>query len=931
MALEKSNSPEFDSQVDGGQMDEKPTFKYSFAYERATLYEYKFERQAEPDDIDPCLRCNKTVSGPEDMVNIGPDVLFHKQCFRCRICGMPLTQQTYYRNDSINGNMDREVYCKAHVGKTPGEIEGATITQSTGVPTLNGNTDSPNSKYIIQIQGKSKKPSSSPESTISARNNSPSFNTTVNGSGGSLTSVTPRSFEYSTYTMGNHSNQSFAHPKNVLVSFEDFERSGVFEAQATLEQRHAEEEERLQRFVCEEREREARRVEDAVAAEKEMAAAELLASMAAGAGAGGPDGVGGGSRGGTPLLALPDLVGERNRIEEHFRRVKDERMRAVSEKLHNDEKMRTGKMVDRHGQEMMVLIAEKERQYDRSCLFDHSNRPPVVPPACKKLQLYKSPTLFKQLDERAIELANREHSNFTDLVRDLTRYCHTELEKARVLFRWVIAKDLNRNTAKQILRPHSSTLSLLKGVKTGKESYHQLFKKLCSFAGLHCEIIIGYSKGAGYKPGMRIDGNAFRNSWTAVSIDGSWRLVNCTWAARHISGHKDQLPQVFHTYDEFYFLTDPEDYIYQHYPDESCWQLMDIPLPFSEFINLPVVKSPFFNYGLRFYSNYGASISTDSGLVEIRLVMPKILGFGSLLEPFEKNSDKKDLEGRSLLRLVKNEAIFTVSLPQPGIYYFSIYTGDYWHSQCLESACSFLINCKRLLGPPAPPYPPVPFFGATPALEELGIDMESHPDPLIVSNNETMEIVFHMESSIKITHSFQYFDTDDGSISDIDRYVFLRSRSDKVTTYLIRCPKEGFYIFSLYAADGSKDDSQTLDCVYRYLVVSQEANPSVNVFPKTFHRWQKCTLYEPLSGDLLTGRRYIFRLDVPRAVEVFVVNGDMWSHLKKRVGCTWEGSVLMPGTVGVTKVLARFPVDRDSSLFAHLLDYELTQDAETEI
>ena len=67
-----------------------------------------------------------------------------------------------------------------------------------------------------------------------------------------------------------------------------------------------------------------------------------------------------------------------------------------------------------------------------------------------------------------------------------------------------------------------------------------------SYAGLHCEIVLGCSKGAGYKPGMRMDGQAFRNSWTVVNIDGSWRLVNCTWGARHVTGHKDTLPPMYH-------------------------------------------------------------------------------------------------------------------------------------------------------------------------------------------------------------------------------------------------------------------------------------------------------------------------------------------------------------------------------------------------
>lgn len=923
MSVQSSNVGSNSSEVEETSSNAgKPSFKYSFAYERATLYEYKFERQAEPDKVDPCLRCNKTVPPADDKrILVGSNKLFHKQCFRCRICGMPLTQQTFFCHPNSknhnNGNTDDEVYCKTHVGKKPGEIKGATITESSVRDEKNA---SPNSKYIIQIQGKSQK-SGSPGSSISGKNISPVSSVlgtsvhSMNGTNNSFTSVTPTSFDHS--SMYNQSSRTFPHPKPVLISFEEFEKSGVFEAQVHLEQRHKEEEERLQRFLSEEREKEMRKLDESVYIEKERAAAELLASI--------------------DQLSLhqpgsnisQDLANERQRIEEHFRRLREDRLKIVTDKIAGDEKMRTSKMLERQSQEMMLLIAEKDRELDNSALFDHSMRPPILPPEMKKVQIYRSPTVFKQLDERAIEIANREYNNFTDLVRDLTRNCTTELEKVRVLFRWLIAKDLSKNSVKQILHPNAS-LSLLKGVKSGKESYHQVFKKLCSFAGLHCEIIIGYSKGAGYKPGMRIEGNSFRNSWTAVAVDGSWRFINCTWAARHISGHKDDLPQVFHTYDEFYFLTDPEDYIYQHYPDEPAWQLLEIPLPFSEFINLPVVKSPFFNYGLRFYSNYGATISTESGVIEIRLIIPKILGFGSMLEPFDKSQDKKDMEGRTLLRLIKNEAIFTVSLPRTGLYYFSVYIGDFWHSECLESACSFLINCKRLLGPPAPPYPPVPFFGATPAMEALNITMESHPDPLIVSNNDTLEIVFKMGQEVKITHSFQYFDMNDSSITDIDRYVFLRSRTDKGATYMIRCPNEGFYIFSLYGA-GDKDDTQTLECIYRYLVVCQEPNPAVNVFPNTFHRWQKCTLYEPLSGDLLTGRRYMFRLEIPRAVEVFVVNGETWTHLKRRIGYSWEGSVPMPNTAGTTKVIARFTMEKDTSMFAHLLDYELVADAETEI
>ena len=158
MSVQSSNVGSNSSDVDETTSNkEKPSFKYSFAYERATLYEYKFERQAEPDEVDPCLRCNKTVPPEDDKrILVGSNKLFHKQCFRCRICGMPLTQQTFFcnpnsnnnNNNNNNGNLDKEVYCKTHVGKKPGEIKGATITETTVIDEANA---SPNSKYIIQV------------------------------------------------------------------------------------------------------------------------------------------------------------------------------------------------------------------------------------------------------------------------------------------------------------------------------------------------------------------------------------------------------------------------------------------------------------------------------------------------------------------------------------------------------------------------------------------------------------------------------------------------------------------------------------------------------------------------------------------------------------------------------------------------------------
>ena len=39
---------------------------------------------------------------------------------------------------------------------------------------------------------------------------------------------------------------------------------------------------------------------------------------------------------------------------------------------------------------------------------------------------------------------------------------------------------------------------------------------------------------------------------------------------------------LFYQCDEFYFITDPEDHIYQHFPDDPAWQLLEVPLSMTE-------------------------------------------------------------------------------------------------------------------------------------------------------------------------------------------------------------------------------------------------------------------------------------------------------------------------------------------------------------
>ena len=132
-----------------------------------------------------------------------------------------------------------------------------------------------------------------------------------------------------------------------------------------------------------------------------------------------------------------------------------------------------------------------------------------------------------------------------------------------------------------------------------------------SYAGLHCKTISGYAKGAEYKPGMRFTGEQGQHSWNGVVVEGAWRLVDCHWAARRLVGKKVTPENVRYELDEYYFMPDPHQLIFTHFPDDSSWQLLERPITLTDFENLVPVKSAFFKYGLQILSHREAVIHTN--------------------------------------------------------------------------------------------------------------------------------------------------------------------------------------------------------------------------------------------------------------------------------------------------------------------------------
>uniref|UniRef100_A0ABM5FIV3 Kyphoscoliosis peptidase-like isoform X5 n=1 Tax=Pogona vitticeps TaxID=103695 RepID=A0ABM5FIV3_9SAUR len=159
---------------------------------------------------------------------------------------------------------------------------------------------------------------------------------------------------------------------------------------------------------------------------------------------------------------------------------------------------------------------------------------------------------FKELDAYASKQVDVK-DNVKDLVSALLQKAHSDLEKVRAIWIWIthhIAYDTDYyyNNAKTSCEP----ADILRSGKTICAGYANLFKEMCSIAGIQCQKLAGISNGKGPKKGLK---KKKRHAWNTVYLDGKWHLVDCTWGSGFVKDHKFTFK-----YGELYFFPCPDLY-----------------------------------------------------------------------------------------------------------------------------------------------------------------------------------------------------------------------------------------------------------------------------------------------------------------------------------------------------------------------------------
>ncbi|MEQ8926740.1 MAG: transglutaminase domain-containing protein [Fulvivirga sp.] len=214
-----------------------------------------------------------------------------------------------------------------------------------------------------------------------------------------------------------------------------------------------------------------------------------------------------------------------------------------------------------------------------------------------------NPNNFQKADSVAKVYLGFSLNNLPQLASNLTSFSNDEVERYRAIFTWVcenIEADIpnyrinnrKRNRFKNDtskLEEWNSEFSkivfkrLLEDKKTVCMGYSYLIMQLCYLANIKAEIVDGY----GRSTTSIYDGFGLPNhSWNSVYLKGRWYLSDPTWSSGDINSENSEFYQ---KYNDGYFLVEPTEFSYTHYPLDKKWLLNDSSLTFSEFQERPLV------------------------------------------------------------------------------------------------------------------------------------------------------------------------------------------------------------------------------------------------------------------------------------------------------------------------------------------------------
>lgn len=444
--------------------------------------------------------------------------------------------------------------------------------------------------------------------------------------------------------------------------------------------------------------------------------------------------------------------------------------------------------------------------------------PPPIRLGYTKAEMYGDLTHLNSVDEHAIKVASCEHASFRDLLWHLvySRNFFSDLDKARVIFKWMTTKNLQTIKFDKYLPGTPEDLFRL--LQNKQTTYAKIFAIICSYAGLYCVVLTGYAKGRDFRPGDSFKGES-NHSWNAVHIDDNWHLVDTKWAAMVRNNNNSSV----NVEDDIYFLTDPEQFIYSHWPHQTEWQFLPRKISLSEFEELPFVKPYYFKTSVTLGWTEKPVIRANHGVVTWTLKNAKPLKFGyKVIADNPENERNKGLDLKMCMYQESkfDETNFIFRSPKAGTFIIKFYAKGLEpedQSKHLTEIVEYRVEVKEP-APDAAPLPPCSHTVWGPGIrsKKLGLEAE-YKSGVVTTLDPSVELNFQKTRQLKVLCKLRRRDVDD---TILDRCLKV-TNTDKISIKLC-LPEPGEYGLDILVNQPRSQHTFCQACQYLILYLMED-------------------------------------------------------------------------------------------------------------
>ncbi|KAL3865486.1 hypothetical protein ACJMK2_042871 [Sinanodonta woodiana] len=390
--------------------------------------------------------------------------------------------------------------------------------------------------------------------------------------------------------------------------------------------------------------------------------------------------------------------------------------------------------------------------------------PPACPPLDTKEDIFNKAD-YLEIDNRAKNTPKDMAKGYDVLIQYLTQGLQNDLQKLRAIFIWLGQQNIEGEKYPKATSA-DTPIGYMKLMKDKKGTYASFFALLCR--------------------------------------------------KRKLPEKGNDVQQL----NEYYFLTNPEVFIFNCFPNEESWQLLETPWTIQTFADVPYCRQTYFENEVSITSSFKCRLQTVSGECTVAVKGKKEDVFSYKLYYNEKESTKPISEELQLQRYIlkkheKSNVEFTFRCPQAGVYKLDIVGGK---TTTLQSdLCSFKITCDapKLDCQPLPVSPEIG-FGPSYLMEKMGVKAESHTTAIVrIQASEEITMTFTCIINVSVETSLVYNSLD---AEELKRLLTQTVENTNITVR-IRIIQKGEYVLQMFAK--TQDPSQDNQNICNYLLTSE--------------------------------------------------------------------------------------------------------------